>query len=173
MEFVENYAVVALTGVAGKLVFSSVRSWWNRKTLRELYIQEATRVQNEHEIIAVAESSDDDTVTERHLTDEQPKRATKHRGSFRNFLVQKGQTKFGCPARNEANRLVVRKYLHDVCCDSGLIARHINDHLDIATELVFVPSRAHLISLALAHTELSRTRRSVRDDLGGPRATLA
>jgi hypothetical protein len=173
MEFSSSYAAVALTAVAGKVMYSSVRHWWGARTLRQLYVARAGDIQNEFEVNIMATEGDEPTEVE-NLVDTKTKSVPrKHAGSFRHYLVNQGQAKFGCPARNEANRLVVRKHLYDVCLDAGLIARHINDHLDIATELVFVPSRKQLTALAIAHTDLTITRRMVSNDLGGPRATLA
>ncbi len=173
MELTNSFSAVALAGVVGKLAYSHARKWWHQRTLKERYIAAAAVIQNEHEAVTTAESFDDSTCVEELITTGAIGRAVRKKAQFRNYLVQQGQAKFGCPQRNEANRLVVRKYLHDVCVDRGLIARHINDHLDIATELVFVPSRNQLLALALSQTELTKTRHGVRDDLGGPRATLA
>jgi len=141
--------------------------------LRQRYVAVASELQNLHETTATAESFEDSTGVEELLEAKAVGRAVRKKAQFRNYLVQQGQAKFGCPIRNEANRLVVRKYIFDVCVERGLIARHINDHIDIATELVFVPSRTQLTALALNFTELTKTRRQVANDLGGPRATIA
>jgi hypothetical protein len=170
MEFTSNYAALALTAVAGKFAFNSARYWWNKKSLKQIYIAKASVEQLVHE----QNDATDDTVDVVELLSKKAiGRAVKHKGVFRNYLVQTGKAKFGCPTRNEANRLVVRKFIYDLCTDHGLIARHINDHIDVATELVFIPSREQLTALAMAHTELSKVRLGVSDDLGGPRATIA
>jgi siderophore synthetase component len=89
------------------------------------------------------------------------------------YLVQMGKAKFATPQRTEANKLVVRKYLYDLCRERGLLARHINDHLDIATNLVFVPSRDELTGLAIPFTERSKIRDRVRKELNGQGPNLA
>lgn len=170
MEFTGHYTAVALAAVTGKLVYNSARFWWNKKSLQQIYVAKAAEEQLTYEINA---PTDDTTEVVELLNKKAVGRAVKHKGSFRNYLVQTGKAKFGCPTRNEANRLVVRKFIYDLCADHGLIARHINDHIDIATELVFIPSRDQLIALAMAHTELSKVRLGVSHDLGGPRATIA
>ena len=69
--------------------------------------------------------------------------------------------------------LVVRKYLYDICVKHGLIARHIAQHLDISTEMVFMPSREEIIALAVSHTKQSKERNKLKSELGGGRATAA
>jgi len=173
MEFSSAYASVALTLVAGKLSYTHVKNWWNAKSLKERYIVRAATLQNLHETITQAEDLTTETEVEQLLEKRAVGMAVRHKGYFRHYLVQSGQAKFGCPVRSEANRLVVRKYLYEVCVERGLIARHINDHVDIATELVFIPSREQLTALAIPHTGLSVIRHKVNHDLGGPRADLA
>lgn len=172
MEFTNAYTAVALSAVVGKLVYKSASFWWNAKSLKEKYIIAASSLQLEHEAIRQSIAGDDETEFEKSLVEE-PSKAHRKKGLFRNYLVQQGQAKFGCPIRNEANRLVVRKYLLDICLDHGILARHVSENLDVATELVFVPSRDHLLALAVAHTDLSVTRLKVSHDLGGPQASLA
>ncbi len=164
----QYYTAAALTVFAGKTVYTFGKYWWNRRSQRDRIIESAAQAQK------VVEKSSTVCV-EDSLANPEPdvKRAVKHAGSFRNFLVKSGQAKFGCPTRNEANRLVVRKYLYDICVDHGLLARHIVDHLDIATELVFVPSNNILVAAAIRHTQLSVARQEVYNDLNGPRPTVA
>lgn len=173
MEFTNAYTAVALTAVVGKLGYSHVKHWWSTKQLKDRYIERAAQVQNLHETITQSVDSELVTEVEEAVRDGDKERAVRHKGYFRHYLVQQGQAKFGCPVRNEANRLVVRKFLYETCVERGLIARHINEHVDIATELVFIPSREQLTALAISHTQLSTVRHSVERDLGGPRATLA
>ncbi len=173
MEFTTYFSSAALGVAVSKLAYRSVRFWWDKKTLKQLYIEEAARVQDTHEAYSIVQNDEDGAPVEDAIAASDPIRARRHKGYFRNFLVQTGHAKFGCPIRNEANRLVVRKFLYDTCRDAGLIARHINEHIDIATELVFVPTKGQLTALAVAHTELSRVRLGVSHDLGGPRATIA
>lgn len=148
-----------------------MKYWWNKKTLKEAYISRAATVQNQYELAEVTPEESLEIVEL--LEQKAVGTAVRKKAAFRNYLVMAGKAKFGCPVRNESNRLVVRKHLHDLCVDRGLIARHIIDHLDIATELVFIPSREQLIALALPHTELSKIRVGVSNDLGGSQATIA
>jgi hypothetical protein len=97
----------------------------------------------------------------------------KHKGLFRNYLIRMGKAKFGCPRKNEANRLVIRKYLYDLCTERKLIARHINEHLDIAVAIVFIPSKDELVAEALSNTERSKVLLQAREALGGGAATIA
>lgn len=171
MAFSQDYAAVALTAVIGKLSYGWVKHWWTKKSLAEKYISAA--MEQQCEIETVGEEHNLDADLELSVDGPPAKRVVRHRGVFRNFLVRSGQAKFGCPARNEANRLVVRKYLHDLCVEHGLLARHIADHVDIATELVFIPSRQQLTAAAIRHTELSKLRHGVMTDLRGQLPTVA
>jgi len=177
MEYSPHFAAGALAVTIGKVAFNCGRYWWSKTTLRELYITRAADAQISNELVTDDEAAELQELLEVSLTSEFPeavkKRIRKHRGSYRNYLVQVGQAKFGCPSRNEANRLCVRKHLFDTCVADGLLARHINDHIDIATELVFIPSRSHLTAAAIRHTELSRLRLGVMQDLAGPRPSVA
>jgi hypothetical protein len=76
----------------------------------------------------------------------------KHRGSFRAYLVRIGKAHFGNLTNTQANRLCVRKFLYDACVDHGVLARHIIQHVDIATELVFVPTDDELRNCAVHRT---------------------
>jgi hypothetical protein len=143
-------------------------SWWFRGDEFTELLAEAASIQCEHESLY---GEDIDPVLEGEA--DVKKVARKHKGSFRTYLVQMGKAKFGTPTQTEANRLVVRKYLYDLCRERGLVARHIVDHLDMATALVFVPSREELVSLAITQTALSRDRGRIRKGLGGGSPTTA
>ncbi len=174
-KFSEYSATAALAVVVGKSVYGWGKHWWNKKTLRELYINRAAVAQVEMEL--APESSLDDLEDEINFSGvgptPDPRRLVRHKGCFRNYLVRSAQAKYGCPSRNEANRLVVRKYLYDLCTERGLLARHIVEHLDVATELVFIPNKSQLTAAAIRHTELSTLRRGVLDQLNGPAHTIA
>lgn len=145
--------------------------WYTRKP--QIYIALATTAQEEMEKV------NDDYLDEvEDLVQSRDKflgevSTRRHRGSFRNYLVRCGQAKFGCPTRTEANRLVVRKYLYDTCVEAGLVARHIVDHLDIATELVFVPSKQQLVAAAIRHTATTISREREMADLRGQSPRIA
>lgn len=176
MEFSLHYATGALVATIGKVAYTRAKYWWNKRTLRDIYVARAAAAQIEYETVTEDQcvglsedlqriSPQEDQVKER--------RPHKHKGVYRHYLVQAGQAKFGCPSRNEANRLTVRKFLYDTCVSDGLLARHINEHIDIATELVFVPSRQQLTAAAVRHTQVSSLRQGVLTDLAGPRPSVA
>lgn len=78
------------------------------------------------------------------------------RGSFRAYLVRIGKAKFGNIKNTSANRMCVRKFLYDACVDHGVLARHIVENIDIATELVFVPTDTELKLRAVSQTNAVR-----------------
>jgi len=164
-----SYPVIALAAVVGKLSYAHVKLWWNAKKLKDVYIERAAEVQIEFESVIEEQSE----AFAEALAASPEKTVRRHKGVFRHFLVTSGKLKFGCPTRNEANLQVVRKYLYDVCKDHGLVARHIVEHIDVATELIFVPSRSELLALATSHTELSKIRAKVKRDLKGISPTIA
>jgi hypothetical protein len=164
-----TYSAAALALVVGKLSYAHVKLWWNAKKLTDVYIGRATEVQVDFETVAEEQA---DAFAEA-LAVDPIKSVRRHKGIFRHYLVNTGKLKFGCPTRNEANLQVVRKYLFDICKDHGLVARHIVECLDVATELVFVPSRSELLALATSHTELSKIRAKVKRDLKGISPTIA
>lgn len=166
MEFAYYGGSVSLAVVASRTAFSLVKSWWNQKSLKEQFIalaeQEQFEVQHSYE--------------EEEFVDLEPvvrARPKKHKGLFRNFLVREGKAKFGCPSRTQANQLVVRKYLYDLCKEHGVYARHIVDNLDIAAELVFVPSHSQMVAASVRHTKSSQLRCGTYASLVGPRPDQA
>jgi len=164
-----NAGSVALAVVVAKTAYSLGRYWWNRESLKEKFVRRADKEIRDVDIVSVLELELQDVIAEEEEIPDAPMAARKKRvrhGLFRSYLVQQGKAKFGTPRRSAANMLVVRKHLLDVCVDAGLITRHINQHLDIATALVFVPSEAELIGLAVAHTKRSKERVGLRDELG-------
>jgi hypothetical protein len=94
------------------------------------------------------------------------KRRVRSRAPFRAYLVKIGKAKFGSINHSNANVLCVRKYLYDACIAHGVLARHICDNVDIATELVFVPTVSELTKLAIRHTRTVRDIRDVASILG-------
>jgi hypothetical protein len=99
------------------------------------------------------------------------RKVVKKRGLFRNYLVQEGKAKFGCPKRTEANRLVIRKYLYDRCVDHGVLPRHIAMNLDFAVETVFVPTDDDIVARAVPHTYVAKRKTALRDYFGDPTPT--
>jgi len=168
MEFTEGYTKVALGLVCSKIAYGYVKNWWNTRQLKDYYVEKATITQDSYEA-----SLPDESDFELDGVDDKKKLPSRHKGHFRQWLVQSGKAKFSTPTKNEANRLVVRKYLYDLCKEQGLIARHINEHIDIATELVFVMSRVELEASAISHTYRSKIRERVRLELEGGRPKVA
>jgi len=94
------------------------------------------------------------------------KRRVRCKAPFRAYLVKIGKAKFGRLKRNEANRMCVRKYLYDNCIEHGVLARHIMDNVDIATEMVFIPSASELKRLAVKKTQYNLDCKMVETHLG-------
>lgn len=176
MEYSHGFTAVALAACVGKTVISYGCRRWDRYWLRKKYIQQAAVEQYDHETVEEVHAEALDLLLgsdPEHTQVDVVKAATRHRGSFRNYLVRSAQAKFGCPLRNEANRLTVRKFIYDLCVEHKLLARHICDHIDIATELVFIPSRNQLLACAVRHTDLSILREGVHRELTGVRPSIA
>jgi len=94
------------------------------------------------------------------------KRKVRSKAPFRAYLIKIGKAKFGKLKLNEANRMCVRKYLYDACIGHGVLARHIVENVDFATELVFIPTAAELTRLAVKHTRLVQDNKKVASILG-------
>jgi hypothetical protein len=162
-------ANVALIGVVAKVAFGYVRKWWCKIDYVQRYVELAdVEVKCADIGIDLNLTLDDVTVSEIPNISEPTKttRKAKH-GLFKSYLVQKGKAKFGTPMRSPANLMVVRKYLHDICVEAGLIPRHILQHLDISVELVFIHSRQEITALAIHHTNKGKMRSALAQKLGG------
>jgi hypothetical protein len=48
--------------------------------------------------------------------------------------------------------MCVRKFLYDACVSHGVLARHINENLDFAVEMVFIPTKSDMIRMAMRKT---------------------
>lgn len=94
------------------------------------------------------------------------KRRVRAKAPFRAYLVKIGKAKFGRLRNSEANRLCVRKYLFDACVEHGVMARHIMDNVDFATEMVFIPSASELARLAIKHTQFNVDCKGIEAELG-------
>jgi hypothetical protein len=143
-----------------------VLKWWSKEPSKaEKYIKAAA----DH--IALMEKIDDVSCNfgvDDYFEDAKSEfKKVRHHGLFKNYLVSCGRAKFGSPIRNNANLLVVRKFLYDVCKEHGVLPRHIQANLDFAVELVFMPSKDELLARAVRHTEIYQERIAVRDELGG------
>jgi len=96
------------------------------------------------------------------------KRKVKRRckAPFRAYLVKIGKARFGLLNRNEANKMCVRKFLYDACVVHGVLARHIIENIDFATEMVFIPMAYELTEMAIHSTKMSKERDAVATILG-------
>lgn len=173
----ESSAVtVTLALTIGKLGYDWCNYWWNKKSRAARYVDLANdelrlvdASQNGLDLPVELDEVCPDARTDQEIESAKPvRRVVRHRGMFRSYLVQQGKAKFGSPRRTTANVLCVRKYLYDLCVEHGLLARHIVENLNFATEAVFVPTKDELLALAVHHTSLAKIRGEVADELGGP-----
>ncbi len=165
---VYNTNAVTVAVVIGSVGYSWIKHWLRKRDLVKDYIQVASDIQKHAEKDVVLELEDVTEDVDIEVRAEKPRKRVRHHGLFKSYLVQVGKAKFGCPSRTKANELVVRKFLYDKSVEHGVIARHIAQNLDIAVQLVFVPSKSELLALAVKHTPLSKIRDEVSDKLGGP-----
>jgi hypothetical protein len=96
------------------------------------------------------------------------KRRPRARAPFRSWLVKVGKAKFGTPRKTEGNRMCVRKYLYDHCVEHGVLARHVWENVDIATEMVFVPTDMELQCAAIQSVPDVRAAHRLMDSFGRP-----
>jgi hypothetical protein len=115
--------------------------------------------------IADAISSQTMDVIENNTT----KRRVRAKAPFRAFLVKAGKAKFGLPNVTDGNRMCIRKYLYDICVSHGVIARHIAENVDFATEMVFIPTAWEMRNAAMSDTKTVRTKARVMKHLGATR----
>lgn len=85
-------------------------------------------------------------------------RVPRERLRFCKWLVVQGKARFGPLRYTEANRLVVRRYLYDICKTKKVRARHIADNLDKAVQMVLIPSEDQVIEAALIKNLVARNR---------------
>jgi hypothetical protein len=95
------------------------------------------------------------------------KRKVRAKAPFRAFLVRAGKAKFGLPNVTEANRMCVRKYLYDICISHGVVARHIAENVDFATEMVFIPTAWEMRTAAITKTNTTKGKERVMRQLRG------
>jgi hypothetical protein len=117
------------------------------EVIREVELTSESNIDDVTESVsATAIETLDDTVKARRVVRKRQK------APFRAYLVKIGKAKFGCPRRNEANLMCVRKFLYDACVSHGVLARHINENLDFAVEMVFIPTKSDMIRMAMRKT---------------------
>lgn len=76
-------------------------------------------------------------------------RVPKERLRFCKWLAVQGKARFGPLRHTEANRLVVRRYLYDICRTKKVRARHIADNLDKAVAMVLIPTHEQVVEAAM------------------------
>lgn len=79
-------------------------------------------------------------------------------GRFVGACVMSAKVVFGTPTDDRANRLVVRKFLRDLMEEHGMRPTHIMKFLDMATELVFIPSASELHAARLRNSRAWKLR---------------
>lgn len=84
--------------------------------------------------------------------------------------MTQGKARFGPLRYSEANRLVVRKYLYDICVQKKMRARHIAEHLDLAVQVVLVPSKSELVAAAVGACDVAVERRADFDYFSTPQS---
>ncbi len=168
MAYSEYYAPVALAGAVAGIGARWGKKWFDRMVAKTLAVRSA-EVLVEHD----QDCDEVDVVIDSTEEVQNIIKKRKHRGLFRNYLKVQGKAKFGCPSDTPANRMVVRKYLVDLCVDKGLLARHIVDNVDFAVSMVFVPSHQEVMAAAVSHTQKAKDRGWLLKKLGGQRPQVA
>jgi hypothetical protein len=160
---VVGIGAVAVAG-AGVLLYR----WWVRDADLRAIVAKADAalvdLTSPSDELDVDELIEDDRIVD--FSSEKPKRV-REKAPFRKYLYRQGKAKFGTPSCNSANRMVVRKFLVDVCKQHGVIARHIADNVDFVTEAIFVPSDDELVSMAVSKTSTAGKQRDIMRRLGG------
>jgi hypothetical protein len=65
------------------------------------------------------------------------------------------KTHFGVQAMNTANRLAVRRWIRDKMVEGGLRPSHISGHIEVSTNLTFIPTIAEMQSRVMLTTQCS------------------
>jgi len=121
--------------------------YWQDRHLRRVVNDASAQIQ---EVFSVDEDEVDYLETSLPVI---PKLVAKrHNALFRNFLLREAQAKFGVIRDVEANRLVVRKYLYDICVARNVRTRHIVENLDFSVSTFFIPTHDRLVALAVPKT---------------------
>lgn len=76
--------------------------------------------------------------------------------SFSALLVQEAKNRFGCPERNKANELAVRKFLLDAMVRRNVRPSHINMMLPACIEMVFIQNDAEALGARIAEVWADR-----------------
>lgn len=83
---------------------------------------------------------------------------------FRAAMVNSAKAKFGPRKMSEANRLVIRNWLYEEMKEHGLRPSHIARHIDLVTNLVFVPSKHEILAQDALAVATALNRCEDRDD---------
>lgn len=70
--------------------------------------------------------------------------------NFSQIIVNEAKNRFGCPPRNKANLLAVRKFLVDRMTAVNVRPTHMNMMLPLCIEMVFVPNDSELAAERIA-----------------------
>jgi hypothetical protein len=167
-------ATFVIVPVVSTIVGGYVWKWYYGK--RNMAIRAATLIVNEvsTEMIDGIEMTvdevtcvvGDDVIDSIDITAKK-RRRPRAKAPFRSWLVKVGKAKFGTPRRTEGNRMCVRKYLYDQCVEHGVLARHIWENVDIATEMVFVYTEFEVECAAIKHVQSVKENQALVASLGG------
>lgn len=77
---------------------------------------------------------------------------------FRAKVVLAAKAEYGRIKRNEANYMMVRKFLRDLMRTHGLRPSHIAQHVDVCTSLFFIPSKSEIDAhkISASHEAVAR-----------------
>ncbi len=70
--------------------------------------------------------------------------------NFSQIIVNEAKNRFGCPQRNKANLLAVRKFLVDRMTAVNVRPTHMNRMLPLCIEMVFVPNDSEMAAERIA-----------------------
>jgi len=77
------------------------------------------------------------------------------------FCCKEAKAQFGLPKRNEANYIMVRRFVRDRMVARGLRPQHIAEHLPKVVAYVFIPSESEIFArdMLMSNIVLDRTER--------------
>jgi hypothetical protein len=158
----------------GKIAYSHYKKWMAPTWAAQKIIREAdsiARVVMEevnngidfelHHVTEVVSSQTMDVIENNTV-----KRRVRSKAPFRAYLVKAGKAKFGLVKYTPANKMCVRKYLYDLCVSHGVLARHIGENVDLACELVFIPTASELQAMAMQESAYGKYKNQVKSRLG-------
>jgi len=137
---------------------SLVLKFWN-------YQNECNRNVNEQavaDLLVTAETEIDyeveDCIEEVAILGDKSKKTWKpvgvRRGRYIGVLVRNAKAKFSLPRPNEANRMMVRKYIRDLVEEHGVRPSHAAAIIDVATSMVFIPNVYEIFANSMLNTDI-------------------